>query len=89
MGQWEMDKLKRYSYRDRLEEIYQFIIEYKTAYDGNSPGVTSIERKTGIVKSQIVKYLRVLEKEGYIKLIHPGRYPIQIVVTNGFWQLRE
>lgn len=84
-----MERLIRYSYYDRLREVYWLIVNYKLDNDGNSPGISHISRATGVVKSQIYHYLRVLEREGYINLIHAEGHAVQIAVTNGIWTLLE
>ncbi len=41
---------------DREQEVFDFIIEYKTSNDGNSPTIREIMRATSCTSTSVVNY---------------------------------
>lgn len=78
---------RTYIYADRLNELYQFIVDFKIANDGNSPNTCTISKALNIVPSQVAKYLRVLHREGRITLTNRHNHPLLITVRGGRWSL--
>jgi SOS-response transcriptional repressor LexA len=64
-------------------EIYNFLVAYKTAHDGNSPSIREICEATGFASTSHVAYiLTQLERHGKIKVTGVR----QIAVVGGEWR---
>ena len=69
------------------EDVLAYIIQYKTANDGNSPTIREIMSGCGICSTSIVSYiLRDLQDEGKLRIIDGSR---GIMVTGGHWEMRD
>ena len=68
-----------------LGDLLNYIIEYKTLHDGNSPTFREIGQARGISSTSVVAYLlQRLEKGGKIKLCGKGEART-IMVVGGRW----
>lgn len=73
---------------DRQHRIFEFIVEYKSQNDGNSPTIREIADGCGISSTSVVNYnLMKLAKFGIISLSHAG-VARKISVPGGFWAFR-
>ena len=76
------EKHYRLEYR---EQVLRFIVQYKTAHDGNSPTVREIAKGCGAMAfSTANRILRELDECGYISLKGSSRIR-SIEVTGGRW----
>lgn len=67
--------------RDRIDEVFDFIVKYKQEHDGNSPFFSEIMEGCGFVtKSHVAHYLKRLVADGKIARVHR-----RIHVTGGAW----
>jgi len=64
------------------EKIYQLVVLYKAANDGNPPSMEYLAQGVGVAKSTVLRHLRRLEEQGRIEL-RPGRQYIRI--AGGRW----
>lgn len=65
-----------------------FIVEFKTAHNGNSPTVRGIMEGAGIGSTSVVAYyLRKLECEGRVKI--GGRGSRYLEVVGSSWSLND
>jgi SOS-response transcriptional repressor LexA len=73
--------MKKYNY----SQIFGYIVSFKKRNDGLSPSIRELMSKFNISSTNVVHYiLRVLEKEGKIKLY--GKYTSRgIKVVGGKW----
>jgi SOS-response transcriptional repressor LexA len=73
----------------RRDRILQFIIAYKSDFDGNSPSVEEIMAACAISSKSIANYhLRQLAKGGLIRL--PERKQARsITVVGGEWRMNR
>lgn len=70
--------------RVRRERIYQFVLEYKAAHDGNSPTVREIASGCGLKSlSSVFGHLHNLCKLGQIQIDDTGSRNIKVV--GGRW----
>lgn len=71
----------------RVQDVYNFIVEYKRNHRGRSPSYDEISEGVGLSsKSYIGTYLSSLEKEGKIIVLEGGR---GIDVPNSEWKLED
>lgn len=64
----------------RRRAMYEFILEYKQAHDGNSPSVREIGARLGIEStSMVMYYLRQLEELDLILISSARSRMIQVV----------
>lgn len=72
-----------------VEGVYEFIVAYKCAHDGNAPTFREIQEGCGISStSMVLYYLDKLEKRGLIRRPEPpigSRYALKIEVVGGKW----
>ncbi|MHC4088707.1 MAG: LexA family protein [Planctomycetota bacterium] len=69
---------------DKTRNIFEFIVRYKQAHDGNSPSVREIQDACGISTPSLVHYhLGELETVGWIELTRFQSRSIQ--VEGGRW----
>lgn len=69
------------------EDVLAYIIQYKTANDGNSPTIREIMIVCGISSTSMVSYiLRDLQDAGKIRIIEGSR---GIMVTGGMWKVEN
>lgn len=73
---------------DARKRIFEFIVDYKRAHDGNSPTSREIVEGAGISSTSVVHYhLGALEREGKIRLGDSKSRRIEVV--GGEWQWHE
>ena len=72
----------------QTQRMYDFIVAYKRANDGNSPTTQEMMAACGYLTTSVVRYqLNKLQAEGLI-LLEPGRHCF-IRVVGGEWNLQE
>ncbi len=70
---------------DRRRAVYDFIVAYKRAHDGNSPSIRDIMRGCGYATTSAVGFhLNALERAGLIRMRRFTGRTIEIV--GGAWQ---
>ena len=71
--------------------VYEFIVAYKQAHDGNSPTIREIGAACGISSTSVVVYwLQRLQRDGLIHRPEPqigNRYASKIELVGGQWGL--
>jgi len=68
--------------------VFEAIVAYKRAHDGNSPTIRELSEYVGRVYSVIHHHLQVLERSGLIRL--EGAYSARrICVVGGRWEWDE
>jgi SOS-response transcriptional repressor LexA len=72
---------------NRAEAIFDFIIGYKMAHDGNSPSFRQISEALGFSLSIIDRYLNELEETGLI--LRDKFQARQICIVGGHWEWQE
>ena len=71
-----------------IQLIFNWIVEYKTAHDGNSPSLRELMRACNLTSSSVASYvLRRLERAGKISLTGQRSRTRSIVVIGGEWRL--
>jgi len=76
---------QRFSYEGRTDDVYNFLIAYKTEHDGNSPTLRDIIDNTNITSTSIAHYhLARLEQRGLITMAGAGKTR-SIMVTGATW----
>ncbi len=69
---------------DKVQGIFEFIVKYKQAHDGNSPTIREIQDACGISTTSLVHYhLGELEQAGWIEVDRFQSRSIQ--VEGGRW----
>lgn len=77
-------KRRKGHYRtQRRDQLYKFIVEYKTKNDGNSPTLAEMQGAGYSSKSAVHHALRVLERIGLIRLVKEGDRGSQIHLVGG------
>ncbi len=61
------------------EQIYDFIVQYKTRHNGNSPSLREIAEACTIVHSCVRHHLTQLEKENQIRILNNRSRTIEVV----------
>jgi repressor LexA len=70
----------------RREQVFDFIVRYKSEHDGIPPTIREIAEGMGMSStSTVVYYLTRLAKDGKIQMMAGAR---GIMVTGGQWQYR-
>ena len=68
---------------DKADEIFDFIVQHKEAYDGNSPFIREIMRECDLSTTSLVTYyLKRLQRAGLLELKER-----RILVVGGKWTL--
>lgn len=69
-----MTDVKRYANNNRvqdretlIQEIFDFVVAYKDRYNGNSPSLVEISKGCYTSRTNVVRYLDILEARGYIQ----------------------
>jgi SOS-response transcriptional repressor LexA len=71
---------------DKREKLFEFILEYKTAHDGNSPTYREMMAATGLTTTSMVAWhLEKLEAEGRIERPQQVGNSRVIEVVGGEW----
>jgi DNA-binding FadR family transcriptional regulator len=72
-----------------LDDLYKYIVTYKTEHDGNSPKYDQIKEDCGISSTSVVRDRLVrLERQGKITLLRKDGGHVQgIAVKGGRWTL--
>ena len=74
------------SFSEKLDRVFDFIVEYKQTHDGNSPAIREIGKGCKISSTSVVMYaLHALAAQDRIKFTPNVSRTIQVV--NGRWQL--
>jgi len=72
---------------DMRERLMQFIVDYKTAHDGNSPTYREMMAATGLTTTSMVAYhLEKLEQAGLIERPQQVGNSRVIEVVGGEWK---
>lgn len=75
---------------EKVEAVYRFVIEYKTAHGGDSPSTRQIRDGAGLSSSSVaMSYLRKLQDDGRITLAHRPYSGMEIRVKGGVWVIVE
>ena len=73
-----------------IQQIFNWIVEYKTQHDGNSPTHRELMRACHMSSLSVVAYtLRRLERAGKITLAGQRAQTRRIVVIGGEWHLNN
>jgi SOS-response transcriptional repressor LexA len=76
-----------------VQQVYDFIVEYKREHDGNSPTIREIGDACKITSTSVVIYWLIrLENQGFIRRPEPAmgnRYAAKIEVIGGKWRIEE
>lgn len=71
---------------EKVEAVYRFVIDYKTAHGGDSPSTRQIRDGAGLSSSSVaMSYLRKLQEDGRITLGHRPYSGMEIQVKGGVW----
>ncbi len=71
-----------------IQRIFNWIVQYKTEHDGNSPTLRELMRACDMSSLSVVAYnLRRLERAGKITLAGRRAQTRRIVVIGGEWHL--
>ena len=71
-----------------IQPIFNWIVEYKTEHDGNSPSLRELMRACNITSSSVASHiLRRLARAGKISLTGQRSRTRSIIVIGGEWHL--
>jgi len=74
--------------RRRLDEIYEYVCDYKRKHNGISPSVRDIRTAVGVASTSTVNYhLRVLEAQGRIRM--PYGVVRGIEIPGSVWRMSD
>ncbi|MCE7858403.1 MAG: hypothetical protein DYG86_01300 [Chloroflexi bacterium CFX2] len=72
----------------RLEKVYQYILQYKSEHDGNSPSIREIMSACRIPSSSVAKYyLDAMEARNLIRRGGDKGKSRRIEVIGGAWTM--
>jgi SOS-response transcriptional repressor LexA len=68
------------------EQLFRFIVDFKSEHDGNSPTIREIMQACGITSTSVCSYnLKLLARSGRIRLCRDGVRASRIEVVGGHW----
>ena len=70
---------------DSREAVFDFLVQYKHAHDGNTPSTREIAEGCCLSTSAVNYHLTWLELEDRIRVSRDGRRSVEIV--GGIWEL--
>lgn len=84
-GGWGLWRMRMNTNNEMREDVYQFIVRFKRAHDGNSPSMDMIAAALYVGKTTAYYHVRMLEKEGRLRRTDGVKRSIEVV--GGRWEL--